>query len=226
VTAPAQGNGAVTDELPFRIAVLTLAILIKLVRWPSRRRVGWRASWPGMRRNPLDTAILFGMAIAWGVALVTYVFFPATVSPAALGLPAWLRWLGVGIAVVGLAMIGWADRALGGNLSVTLRIRDGHTLVTTGPYRRARHPIYTGGLLYAAAHPLIAANGFVGACFLAPYVLLLLTRIPKEERMMLEAFGDEYRRYMQRTGRLLPKMTHHGGTEDTEPRGATTDEHR
>jgi len=203
----------VNPELPFRIAVLTLAILIKLVRWPSRRRVGWKASWPGMRRNPLDTAILLGMSIAWGVALVTYVFFPATVSPAALGLPAWLRWLGVGIAAAGLGLIGWADRALGGNLSVTLRIRDGHTLVTTGPYRRVRHPIYTGGLLYAAAHLLIAANGFVGACFLAPYVLLLLTRIPKEERMMLEAFGDEYRRYVQRTGRLLLSMTHDDGRE-------------
>ena len=59
----------------------------------------------------------------------------------------------------------------------------------------------------------------------ASFVLLLVTRIPKEERMMLEAFGDEYRRYMQRTGRLLPRMTHHGGTEDTEQKESATDEH-
>ena len=88
---------------------------------------------------------------------------------------------------------------------MTLRIREDHTLITTGPYRWIRHPIYSAGLLFGFAVFLLSANGFVGACWVGGCSLLYAHRIPNEEALMLEEFADEYRVYMQRTGRLLPR---------------------
>jgi protein-S-isoprenylcysteine O-methyltransferase Ste14 len=100
----------------------------------------------------------------------------------------------------------WADRSLGRNLSAVVQIKEGHTLITTGPYSRVRHPIYTAAIIFCVGMFVVSGNWIVGACFMGPFVGLCLWRIPREERMMIEHFGDEYREYIERTGRLLPRV--------------------
>jgi len=159
-----------------------------------------------MQKHRLDTALLIGLSVAWLVAVVVYVAAPQIVARFALPLPDAVRWCGVVAALVGLALLYYSDRCLGENLSVTLRIREDHTLVTTGPYRYVRHPIYTATLLYAAAMGVITANSVLAAAFFLPMLTLIIERLPREEQMMLDAFGDRYRDYMLRTGRLLPRI--------------------
>ena len=82
--------------------------------------------------------------------------------------------------------------------------RKTHTLVTRGPYRWVRHPFYDSAALCILANSLVAANWYIlltGALTL----LLLVIRTRKEEENLLNRFGDDYRAYMQRTGRFLPK---------------------
>jgi protein-S-isoprenylcysteine O-methyltransferase Ste14 len=193
-------------ELPFQIAVVGLMVGMKVVRLTSYRYAGWKAGLPALRRNPRDVVFLTLMALAWLTGYIAYFAFPTRIGAFGLGLPVWLRWVGVGLAAASLALLAWADHSLGPNLSVTLDLQAEHKLVTTGPYRWVRHPIYTSSLLFTASHVLITSNAFVGACLLGGVVILCLGRIPREERMMLARFGDAYRAHMARTGRFLPPL--------------------
>lgn len=100
----------------------------------------------------------------------------------------------------------WRSHAdLAGSFSPGLQIRKNHRLVTTGVYERVRHPMYAAHLLWATAQLLLLQNWIAGPAFLVASLPLYMARIPREEEMMEERFGDEYRRYVERTGRALPR---------------------
>lgn len=117
--------------------------------------------------------------------------------------PIWLRWIWVGLGIVSLSLLIWVQRTLGKYWSTNLQLREQHKLVTSGPYRWVRHPMYTALFTFFIASSLISANWlFILLAMVA--IIGLYTRIGKEEIMMIEKFGDEYRDYMKRTGRFLP----------------------
>ena len=78
--------------------------------------------------------------------------------------------------------------------------------MTEGIYRRVRHPMYSAFWLWAIAQALLLPNWFAGFAGLAGFSVLYFGRVAREERMMLEAFGDRYRTYMARTGRVFPSI--------------------
>lgn len=119
--------------------------------------------------------------------------------------PAWLRGLGFALGIASLAFWAWVQAALGKQWSAQLQLREEHQLITTGPYARIRHPLYTAMLGISIAFALTSGN-WIFAAFAALAVLGLFLRVPREEKMMLDEFGDDYRAYMQRTGRFFPKM--------------------
>jgi protein-S-isoprenylcysteine O-methyltransferase Ste14 len=199
-------EAAVNEDLLFRITVVALMVLMKIIRWPTRRLTGLKASWPALKKNPTDMIILFLCGLVMFIGVVAYLFFPQQISSCNVGLAVWLRWASVAVAVAALALLGWADHYLGNNLSVTLEIKDGHTLITGGPYRWIRHPLYASALLFFPALSLISANWFVGVCFVGGIGILVASRIPREEKMLAEKFGDRYHEYIKRTGCLLPRM--------------------
>lgn len=80
-----------------------------------------------------------------------------------------------------------------------------HKLITNGVYHFIRHPIYAGIWLWALAQPFLIPNWIAGFAMMIAFLPLYLIRMPREEQMMLDHFGDAYRRYMQQTGRLIPK---------------------
>ena len=79
-----------------------------------------------------------------------------------------------------------------------------HDLVTDGPYRWIRHPLYTAGLILLAGISLAAANVFMMAFVVLIAGLILSVVIPKEEAALIERFGEAYRAYRRQTGRLFP----------------------
>ena len=87
---------------------------------------------------------------------------------------------------------------------MTLEIRETHRLVTRGVYRYVRHPMYSAFFLWAVAQALLLANWIAGPAGLAGFGTLFALRMPREERMMKEKFGDEYRAYEARTHRIVP----------------------
>jgi protein-S-isoprenylcysteine O-methyltransferase Ste14 len=149
----------------------------------------------------LVTLRLTGVAAMAG--MIAYLLNPACLAWAAVPLPVWLRWTGVGLALIAALLVVWMFRTLGRNLTDTVVTRKEHTLVTTGPYRWVRHPLYSSAALIILGNFLVAANWFF---LVAGFVvfLLLAIRTPKEEQNLIARFGDDYRNYMQRTGRFVP----------------------
>ena len=136
--------------------------------------------------------------------LITYMVNPARMAWSSMPLPIWLRWMGVGLAVAGSALIVWAFRNRGKNLTDTVVTRREHTLVTTGPYRYVRHPFYIAVALSMLGNALAAANWFLLIGGAVVFTLLAIrTRI--EEEQLAARFGDAYRAYLGRTGRFLPR---------------------
>jgi protein-S-isoprenylcysteine O-methyltransferase Ste14 len=95
---------------------------------------------------------------------------------------------------------------LGRHWSPTLEVRDGHTLVTGGVFSRIRHPMYAAHWVWALGQILLLQNWIVGPSMLALFLPMYFYRVGREERMMLDHFGDEYRGYMKRTGRIVPRL--------------------
>ena len=195
-------------ETIFRFVALALLAMMKVIRWRTAKRADEKGARDAWQRNSADTMLLLPITILMQLSIVVYAFFPRLLSWAHFPFPIWIRWLGVAMSVGALCLLAWADHHLGKNFSMTVRIREGHTLVTRGPYRWIRHPIYTAGLLFSAAIFLVSANWFVGFCWIGGCSLLYACRIPREEALMLEEFDDEYRAYINRTGRLLPPWRH------------------
>lgn len=164
---------------------------------------GERVSWHG--EHPLVMVLLRLSGLALWLSILVYLVNPRWMSWAQVGVPTWLRWLGVGSGTVSIWLVYWLFSSIGTNITQTVAIKAGHRLVTHGPYRWVRHPLYSVGTLMFLSIALMAANWFIAAGSLV--VLLLLTlRLPREEQMLILRFGDEYRRYMQRTGRYLPRL--------------------
>ena len=93
---------------------------------------------------------------------------------------------------------------LGTNWSITLQVREKHSLVTQGVYSRVRHPMYTALLLFSVGLALVLPNYVAGPSYGVAMVLLVALRLGPEERMMLEEFGERYSEYTARTKRLVP----------------------
>jgi protein-S-isoprenylcysteine O-methyltransferase Ste14 len=137
--------------------------------------------------------------------LVLYALDVQWISVLSAPFPGWIRWGGFVLGLATLAFWTWSQSALGKEWSPQLQLRKEHRLVTTGPYARIRHPIYTATMSIGIAFALVTANRLL--VFLAVIPLVLLpSRVPREEEMMLAEFGETYRAYMQRTGRFFPKL--------------------
>src|SRR5262245_63195855 len=123
---------------------------------------------------------------------------------ASLPLPSWLRWLGVGLGVLAVVAAHWVLSNLGRNVSETVLTKRDHQLVTTGPYRWIRHPLYTTGSVLLLSIGLMHASWFVLLLAGVAACLIRLVVIPIEERALVEKFGDRYRAYLDGTGGMLP----------------------
>jgi protein-S-isoprenylcysteine O-methyltransferase Ste14 len=122
-----------------------------------------------------------------------------------IGLPESIRWLGVVVGAPGTAGIYWLFSSIGSGITPTSATRQQHVLSTKGPYKWIRHPLYTFGSSMFISFSMMADNWFIAALGVLAFVAMAV-RTPKEEANLIEKFGDEYRAYMKRTGRFLPKL--------------------
>ena len=111
--------------------------------------------------------------------------------------------IGTLLVAAGLALSVWARWHLGRNWSGIVTVKQGHTLVTTGPYCRVRHPIYTGLLvgLVGTALAIGAPYGFIATALI---LVGLVIKLHVEEERMHDTFRADYEAYSRRTARLIP----------------------
>lgn len=120
--------------------------------------------------------------------------------------PVWAAWGGVILYVLATGLLWRAHVDLGCNYSPTVRIREGHALVTDGIYGWIRHPIYAAHWLVAIAQVLLVHHWVYGLGGLATWSLLFFYRLPREEAMMVKVYGQEYLAYMDRVGGIFPRL--------------------
>jgi protein-S-isoprenylcysteine O-methyltransferase Ste14 len=148
--------------------------------------------------------IKFGGLILWLSPLV-YLINPQWMAWAKLGLPEWVRFLGISIAIVNDVLLYWLFSSIGSGISPTSATRKEHKLSTSGPYRWVRHPLYTVGSMLFISFGMMADNWFIAALGILAFIAMAI-RTPKEEANLIEKFGDEYREYIKHTGRFFPKV--------------------
>lgn len=158
------------------------------------------------RRTLADGLLLFLASI--GMILPIVYLLTSWVDFADYDLPRWANWVTgmVGIPVFAAAIwLLWRSHVdLAANWAFFLEVGEGDTLVKDGVYRSVRHPMYAAHFLWAVAQALLLHNWVAGPAFLVGFLPVYFYRVPREEKMMLDHFGEEYRAYMSRTGRLFP----------------------
>ena len=152
----------------------------------------------------LEKTLLIGVFLATLLLPLLYLFTPLLMF-ADYELPAPVPWMGAATMVASLWLFWRSHTDLGQNWSVSLELRENRELVTAGIYRRIRHPMYSSIWLWALAQAMLLPNWFAGWSVVPAFTAMYFLRNPREERLMCEKFGDQYRAYMRQTGRLFPR---------------------
>lgn len=169
-----------------------------------------RAAKKGGRMNGRDSRFSIIARLVLAIPLVgtllAYMIRPEVLAWAEVAAPTWVSWVGAGLTVITVPLLIWVQESLGANFNTILGVRERHTLVTHGPYRRVRHPMYDVLFLYMLSILLLTGNLLVGGVFMGAFLLTIATRVAKEEAILEEVYGDMYRSYRLRTGRFLPRL--------------------
>ena len=195
------------SENPFRVALVVVMLLTMMVTAYYRLQAASSGEKISRKEEGYVFAIVLRLAgLCLWVATFAYMIFPSSVEWAQIPLPIWIRWVGVVSGALCSLLMYWTLSSLGKNLTDTVVIRAEASLVTHGPYRWVRHPFYVTAALLMASVTVLTANWLVGL-FSLIVLALLAVRTPKEEQMLIERFGQQYRDYMARTGRFFPRIS-------------------
>lgn len=157
-----------------------------------------KEGWPTLIGVRLFGLITLGSATLW-------IWNPAAFQWAAFPMPDWIRWLGVAGYAAGVLWLIWMFVSLGSNLTDTVVTRRAAHFVERGPYRFVRNPMYTGILIVGLSLGLALGTYLVPLAAVFMFSILAhRTRI--EERYLIARFGDQYRDYMARVGRFIPRF--------------------
>ena len=199
-------------ELIYRVSFVLLFALFWIIRMYYVRKTR-NPDAPRSRKERREAMKKEGWT-GFAIVLLTYIEIvivliflraPGWMEWAGFVFPFWLHWTGTGLILCSIPLMVWVHRTLGNHYSYALETKTEQKLITSGPYGRVRHPLYSAhnlfnlGMIFLTAYiPLI-----VFAIFGVP---LTYVRMKDEERMMIEQFGSEYEEYMERTGRIFPKL--------------------
>jgi protein-S-isoprenylcysteine O-methyltransferase Ste14 len=122
-----------------------------------------------------------------------------------MNLPEWVKILGLIGFIIAVYLHVITHVALKTNWSAYVEVKPKQKLITEGPYKHVRHPMYTAFLLWAIFQGILLDNSLILVLGTLSFLTLYFLRINDEEKLMLEIF-PEYKNYMKRTGRLFPKF--------------------
>ncbi len=156
------------------------------------------------RREPLPSRLLHIVPLVLAVLLLWLPSVPLPVlGTRFLPRAPWPFWTGAALTIAGMLFSVWARQHIGRNWSGIVTIKEGHELVTSGPYALVRHPIYTG-LLLAFVGSAIAGAEWRGVLAVAIAFWALWRKLRIEEQWMQEQFGEAYQAYRRRVSALIP----------------------
>lgn len=192
------------DERQLAVAIvlsLTLAlrllVMVQVRGWEHGDGIQREGTFQGVFLRLTFLLVGLGGALVWTVA-------PGWL-PAPLPVPGWAALAALVSAECGLILLFWVHLSLGLHFSGTLRLREDHQLVQTGPYRWVRHPMYTSFLLLLGGLAVLIGDAVVSTTILSSQVWVLGVRLRHEEAMLAERFGAQWDTFQAQTGMLLPR---------------------
>jgi protein-S-isoprenylcysteine O-methyltransferase Ste14 len=144
----------------------------------------------------LVAALLLGPGPWFGHSLLREQFVPHTILAYSIGL---------GLALAGAVLAIYSRALLGRNWSATVQLKQDHELITQGPYRLIRHPIYTGFLLLFLGNAIMVGD-WRGLLAVAIVFVSFWRKLRLEEKWLTQHFGEPYRIYQRRTKALIPAV--------------------
>lgn len=192
------------NELTYKILLAALVIAKNIIRaYYKKRYKKTHAVTTREKHKPREKMIVWLVFFSLVVPGLMWLFTP-WLSFGQFYLPDGFRIGGFIIGMFGMWLFYYVHKTLGDNWSPILEIRKEHNLVISGPYKYARHPMYSAMLLWLVSFVLITANWFYAITISLGLAIMFIIRIPDEEKLMIEEFGDQYKAYMNRTKRLIP----------------------
>ncbi len=171
---------------------------------------GYSDSVSGVKQNTkgegVFTIIRIVVGIPVGIGFLAYIVWPPLMEWSQFQLDPAVRWSGLFFAIISVALLLWLQKHLSHNFTGTVMIRPKGFLVTTGPYKYVRHPMYVSFLFLGLGILLLTANWLLGGGFLFVILCVIFLRTSREEAALEKAYGEEYREYKKRTGKLFPKL--------------------
>lgn len=150
--------------------------------------------------------MFFFRIYALAYLLLPFYFLTSWLDGAQIPLTTGNRIIGAIITISGIALFAWSHHALGQNWTAIPALSPDHQLTVNGPFHFVRHPMYSSFFIIGVGFSILSANWIVAIAYLGSVFLMYRTRITEEEKMLVERFGDGYIQYMQKTGRLFPKL--------------------
>jgi protein-S-isoprenylcysteine O-methyltransferase Ste14 len=157
---------------------------------------------PAIRQRPRPDV---GQLLILAAVLATLFAVPTADWQVVRTHAAWVRALGLALLLVGTVFTLWARLILGTMWTSSPALKEAHELRTNGPYAITRHPIYTGALTMLLGTVLVIGLGRLLVVFAFALVAVAF-RVRTEERLLVDAFGDEYQRYRRRVPQLIPRL--------------------
>jgi protein-S-isoprenylcysteine O-methyltransferase Ste14 len=195
------------NELVFRYIFLLVFVGMFLISGYFRRSA--RQSGEAIRRDREGRGVLAARVLGATVLYLPFVAYglqPALMEWSSIQAPLPIRWLASVVGVAMLPVLAWVMISIGKNVSETYLTKESHKLVTAGPYRWVRHPLYTVAAIALISLSIVASNWLMLAvAFCAPIAIGLFV-VPREETELIRRFGDEYREYQARTGMFVPQI--------------------
>lgn len=194
------------EEIPFRVALLVVIVLLTSVTIFFRRR----AKTPNEKISHEEEGwilylALHSSALVLWLSTIVYLLVPSAIAWASMQIPTVLRWFSFCNAILASVPMIWTLASLGKNLTDTVVTKPDAFLVTSGPYGWVRHPYYTTTAIIMLSVTILTSNWLVGmGCVLV--LTLLAIRTPNEEQKLVDKFGNDYLNYKAKTGMFFPSI--------------------
>jgi len=209
------------DWLGLPVPPYEIAAIIVLLLYAVQSEIRFGAKARKMIGNASDRGSTIALSLASIVPVVGLVWVvQATVADPKITRPLWflkyflwpaqlpeisiVAWTGVWLGMIGLVIRLWSVLTLRNRYTRTLFVQEGHTVEQRGPYRFVRHPGYLGSLLCLNGIALASCSAIVWAASIVATLLAYAYRIRVEDKMLVDAFGQEYEAYRRRVGALIP----------------------
>ena len=192
-------------DIIFRILIFVVLVLLLTISVFYRKRAREEGDVIERREEGIGVMIIrLFIGLSFLAVLLLNIFYPRLLFWEKFSLPIYFRYIGTAIAIGCVPLFWWIFKNIGKNVSETVLTKEDHELVTSGPYRWVRHPLYSTALLMLFSISITFGDWILLIGSLVGLIAFRLLVIPAEEKQLLDAFGEKYECYQARTGALFP----------------------